>query len=509
MPKVEINYKDLTKLVGKKIKIEKLKELFMNYLKGDIDSINDGWLTIDFEDTNRPDLWSVEGIAFQLKGIMGIESGFRLPKVKKSNMTIKVRNVYYRPFISAVIIKNVNLNEDIIKEWMGFQEKLDMSYGRKRKKAAIGFYDLDKIKTKALEYELVSRNEKIIPLGFKREMKISEILKEHPKGVEYSKLVKEKVPALIGDKILSIPPIVNDERVKVTKNTKNILIEVTGTNEKIVGFLINMISCLFSLRGNIFSVRIKNRNTPSLKFKKMDLNFDEIKEKIGIGVSNNGIKNILSKMRYNVKKNIVEIPPIRNDVMDEVDIIEDILIGYGYNNIKPREIEFFTRGKRKDKRIRDIREVLVGAGFQEVLNFILIDKNSLEKVNRKGIKILNPCNNNYTYVRSTMIPGMLKFLAKNKTIEYPHKIFEIGHVVENGVDKIKLCVAISDSKAGFTDIKRIYNLLSKEKINECKDPIFIEGRCAKSKRCIFGEVHPKMLKEFDLDMPVVILEMEI
>ncbi len=512
MPKVEINIKDLLNLIGKRISIEKLNELFSN-LKGEIESVKDDWATISLEDTNRPELLSVEGMSFQIKGSLGIEKGFKVPKVRDSGITIKVEDVFYRPYISAVVVKGVKLNDVIIRELMNFEEKLDLSYGRKRKKSAIGIYDLDKINSKVIEYKLVSRDERFVPLGFKNEMRISEVLKKHPKGIEYSSLVKDKVPALVGKGIISIPPITNSEDTKIEEKTKNLLIEATGTNEETVDFVIRLISYLFWIRGGkILSVRIKgkkNKVTPNLKIKRFKLNYDLLRKKMGLEISNSEINKILKKMRFNVKKNYVEIPPIRNDIMDDVDVVEEILIGFGYNNIEPLDIKFFTRGKRIDDKIREIRKKLIGAGFQEVMTYTLIDKDSLDKIGVKGMRILNPCNSNYTHIRPTIIPSHLKFLARNKTVEYPQKIFEIGHTVENGKDKTKLCVTISDSKVSFTDIKRIYNLLSNDKIERCENKIFVPGRAAKSKRCVFGEVHPKILSDFDLEMPVVVLEMEI
>ena len=94
-------------------------------------------------------------------------------------------------------------------------------------------------------------------------------------------------------------------------------------------------------------------------------------------------------------------------------------------------------------------------------------------------------------------------------VEYPHKIFEVGEVYENGKTRLKVCVAMSDSKISYTQIRQIYNLLSKDKIIECNHPLFILGRCAKSKRAIFGEVHPEVLDKFGIEMPVVILEMDV
>ncbi len=516
MPKVEIYKSDLNKLIGRNLNLKKLDELFVNYLKAEIDGVDGDKLVIDLDDTNRPDTWAVEFMAHIFKGILGIEKGFKLPNVKPSGIKIKA-NVPYRPYIAAVLVEGISLNEKIIDTFKSFQEKINLSYGRKRKKLAIGAYDYDKINSKFIEYKLISRNELIQPLGFSEEVTIQEMLETHEKGKEFSDLVKTKVPGLIANgKLLSVPPIVNDERYKITKNTKRILVDVTGVDIAYVEFIASLIGYQFFLRGaKIKSVAIQYKNgksiTPKYKVKKMKIKLEDVNNYLGLKLNERELKKLLQSMRYNYSNGVVEIPPYRLDVMDDIDVFEDVIIAKGLNNIEPLPITFFSVGKLSDvtKKINFIREKLIGAGFQEINTYILTNKKILDAVGFKGIELKNPCNANYTHVRSTLIGSFLEFLSKNKTVEYPHKIFEVGKVFENGKEKWKVCVAISHSKVTYTEIRQIYDLLSKEKISECKHKLFIDGRCAKSKKAIFGEVHPSVLEFFGIEMPVVILEMEL
>ncbi len=515
MPKVEIYKSDLNKLVGKNLSLKKLDELFTNYLKAEIDEVEGDKLVIDLDDTNRPDTWSIEFMAHAFKGILGIEKGFKLPKIKSSGITIHA-DVSYRPYIAAVLIEGVSLNDKIIHEFNVFQDKINSSYGRKRKKLAIGAYDFDRVGSTKIEYKLILNTEKMIPLGYS-EMTVSDVLTKTERGREFSNLVKSKVPALIADgKILSLIPIINDERYKVTKNTKRILIDVTGTDKRYVNFIASLIGYQFFLRGaKVKSVRIKYKNsvdvTPKYTVKKMKINLDDVNNYLGLNLKEIELKKLLERMRYNYSGGVVEIPPYRLDVMDDIDVYEDVIISLGLNNVSPLPITFFTVGSLSDrtKRINEIREKLIGAGFQEINTYILTNEKVLDAVGFKGVKIKNPCNANYTHVRSTLVGSFLEFLSKNKTVEYPHKIFEVGEVFENGKNKLKVCVAISHSKVTYTEIRQIYDLLSKDKITECKNKVFIEGRCAKSKKAMFGEVHPNVLEKFGIEMPVAILEMEL
>ena len=68
MPTIEVNYNDLLSLVGKHIPLDVLQEEGILYAKGEIDQIDGEMLKADMKDTNRPDLWSAEGIARELQG---------------------------------------------------------------------------------------------------------------------------------------------------------------------------------------------------------------------------------------------------------------------------------------------------------------------------------------------------------------------------------------------------------------------------------------------------------
>ena len=80
----------------------------------------------------------------------------------------------------------------------------------------------------------------------------------------------------------------------------------------------------------------------------------------------------------------VLVPCYRVDVMHQVDIIEDVAIAYGYNNIEPTWRELPTTGRAKpDQRYIDVaRELMVGLGYQETLNTTLTNQETLfQKMN--------------------------------------------------------------------------------------------------------------------------------
>jgi phenylalanyl-tRNA synthetase beta chain len=228
--------------VGDKLPTTKdeLDHLLHN-VKGELDDLEGDKLTIALGDSNRPELWSAEGLARELKGFLGVERGCKEYKSESTDLKVYVnlKLEKIRPFIACAVVKNVNLNDVIIKELMQFQEKIDASYGRNRKKTSIGLYNFDLLKF-PLKYTLTKPHENaFVPLNFVQKFAPHEILKQHPKGQEYGNILKglEEYPILIDNdgKVLSLPPVINSADLgKIDENTKNILIEVTGTDSNAV-----------------------------------------------------------------------------------------------------------------------------------------------------------------------------------------------------------------------------------------------------------------------------------
>ncbi|MDO8626991.1 MAG: hypothetical protein Q7K42_00865 [Candidatus Diapherotrites archaeon] len=173
MPNIDINLKDLEKLLGKKLP-EDLDEFFM-FVKGEIDSREGDELKLDVKETNRPDMWSTEGIARELKAKLGLETGLPKYKVKKGTTKVfidkNLENV--RPLIACAIVRNVKISENLLIQMIQLQEKIGTSFGRKRKECGIGLYDFSKM-TPPVYYKGFKDNEiEFVPLEWKVKMRPS------------------------------------------------------------------------------------------------------------------------------------------------------------------------------------------------------------------------------------------------------------------------------------------------------------------------------------------------
>lgn len=547
MPTIEISKKDLETLLGKKLSNEELQERAMPFVKSDIEDIQGDLLKVEIKDTNRPDLLSVEGIARELQGFYGLKKGLPKFKVKKSNVKVtvdsKLANI--RPRGAYAITKNVKVTEHLLKQMIQLQEKICETFGRKRKEIAIGLFDYDKV-CGNLRYYAADPKTKFVPLDFSEDLTLEEIIKQHPKGQEYGKLLSdhEKYPLLVDDKgeVLSMPPIINSEYSgKVTTNTRNLFVDVTGFDQKTINTALDIICAALHDRGaKIESVIVEYKDkkiiTPILGTKRIIVASDLIENIAGMEFRKEDIKKYASmkRMDCSLKNKAFEFKycSYRADIMHAVDIIEDILIAADYNKIKPAKVCVPSKGSELPLRphITALREACIGLGLQEVLTFTLTSKERQSTnvmLPEEGlVELENPVSTEYAVFRRSILPELLAVLSRNKHREYPQKIFEVGKVAlkkssgnEEFVEEKELVsIAISHAKADFNEIKAVFDSICcamgyKYEIENIEHMSFEKGLCVRAfmggKSAIFGVVRKEVLKNFNLDMPVVALEMEI
>jgi phenylalanyl-tRNA synthetase beta chain len=147
-------------------------------------------------------------------------------------------------------------------------------------------------------------------------------------------------------------------------------------------------------------------------------------------------------------------------------------------------------------------------------------------VDSKAVEIANPTSSEFSVCRTWLLPSLLKVLAANKHRDYPQKIFEIGDCIdfdESAETKTKqtrkLAAVISYDNANLTEIKSIVESFLKnlDKVYVIRDynhPSFIESRCGEilidnKSIGLFGELHPFILNNWNLERPVITFEISI
>lgn len=528
---------------------------------------------------NRYDMLCLEGIALVLNVFRGKIQfpNYRSITPKADEIeTIKVHpeTVKIRPFVSGAILRNVHFTQDAYDSFISLQDKLHQNLARHRTLVAIGTHDLDKIKG-PLSYEaLPPKDIKFIPLNQKAEMDGEELMQfyENDKHLgKYLHIIKDSplYPVIYDSQrtVCSMPPIINSDHSKITLKTKNVLIEITGTDKTKLEIVNNIIVAMFSQYCTdpftIEPVKIisdhnnETRETPNISLRSTEVEVDYINKSCGLHESPQSICDLLRRMCYSARPStenqniiLVSVPPTRADVLHQCDIMEDVAISFGYNNLprsSPNKASTIAQALPINKLSDVVRMEAALAGWTEVMPLILCSHNeNFKYLNREdngdtAIILANPKTSEYQMVRTSLIPGILKMIRENKKHSVPIKVFEVSDVAYKCLSLERKCrnerhfaAAWYGKTSGFEVVHglldRILLMLGSpflieegshdnDKngywIDEIDEPTFFPGHAAaifvrmggkKTRIGEFGILHPTVLENFDLRYPVSTLE---
>jgi len=539
MPVVELSYTRLQKLIGKVTKKQISDSL--PFLGLDIESENKDLIRIEYS-PNRPDYSTDFGIALGLQGLLGIKTGaikLNVKKSKKYAISVKSEVSKIRPFVTGIVATNGKIDDKTIKQFLTMQEDLHFGIGRKRKKSSIGIHDLDAISF-PLVYTTANRNHKFIPLNSKKELSISEILENTDVGKDYGSILgnSSNVPLILdaNKKTVSFPPIINAAVTTVTTKTKNLFVEVTGINKEDAEDMLSVVATILQSAGfTLESVQISGakNSSPKLEQKKISVNPFLINQALGLDLNTLKIISSLKKSRLNAStkgKNIIcTIPAYRFDIFGSMDLVEEVALGYGIQNLEPTLSPSQTLGQKHPSSIslQSISSIMTGLGYMEALNSSLTSKRILydntQRDSSKIISVLDSKSLEHTILRDSLLPGLINSLAKNIHESYPQKLFEIGTIFNKTIsvtEETHLCAVSSHKDANFSEIKSVLQSVIQSifgKTCETKTtthPTFEKGHVANITVDgkiigIIGEISKSTKDNFKLREPIVSFEVKL
>jgi phenylalanyl-tRNA synthetase beta chain len=560
MPKIELQEKTFFEMLGTRPSREELAEL-LTVAKAEIDDWQpeENNLKIELNDTNRPDLWSGPGLVRQLRVYQDgkipeytflskegsvQQTGERIIQVDKG-----LRDI--RPYIAAFIARGVPMTEAILVDMINSQEKLCWNYGRKRSTIAMGVYRADLMKFPVHYRAADPEKTRFIPLDYSWEMSLREILKTHPKGVEFGWIVEnfDRFPYLEDDQgqTLSFPPIINSAHLGAVEiGDSHHFIELTGPDLDSLLVACSIVACDFADLGyEILPVRIvypfdtaygQELVTPYYFQKPVSLVVSEASRLLGEEISAEEAEDSVRRMGNPVTRSgntlTVSPPPYRNDFLHPADVIEEVMIGRGMDSFEPVWPEDFTVGRLSEIEIfsREVREILVGLGYQEMIySYLGSRRDFVERMNMSGekvIEIANPMSESYECLRNSQLPNLLNSESVSSNAVYPHRIFEVGNVAylddrENYGSRTvtRLGFLFCDREASFNDVNShlsaVFFYLSREyALEPVEDPRFVSGRLGavlyKGRRIgVVGEIHPVVLENWGIQQPTAAGEIEL
>ncbi len=541
MPTVHFSKDVFEGYVGKSLPIEELKDR-ISFLGTDLEGIEDDIITVEVF-PNRPDMLSVQGFARAFSSFIGHSTGLKEYKATPSHEKVIIEKAVHavRPYTSCAIVKGMAFNDEKIKEVIDIQEKLHITYGRNRKKVAIGIYPFEKITT-PIRFTAMKPEDIIFrPLDADKEMNAREILEQHPTGQAYGHLLEGKkiFPVFLdaNNKVLSVPPIINSEETgRITEETTDIFIECSGFDYDLLSKCLNMIlTALVDMGGHAYSMQLeypdKTITNPNFEPRELDIHLPYLNKRLGLDIKEKELNHLLEKMGYGYKHGKVLVPCYRADILHQIDIAEDLAIAHGFENFEEIIPNVATIAQESPKEVLKgkVANLLVGLGFQEAATYNLSNEEHQSIMMESGIqpiKLANAVSLEYNVLRAWLLPSLMEILRHNSHYEYPQKLFTFGitfskdEETDTGVaEKAGLAIVSSNEKADYTEARQIVEYILKAfgvkgSVEEIEAHHFIPGRASQISLngkpiATVGEISPKVLKNWNLEMPTIGIEFSL
>jgi len=545
MPVVSLDAPTLRRIVGRDVPTAELVERLPE-IGGDVAGVEGDTIQMEWF-PNRTDLLTVEGSARALRAFLGVKPGLTAYEVGKARTELRVDPsvAAVRPFAALCFVRGVPFDDALVKATIEAQEKLTHSPGRRRRKIAIGIHDAKGV-SGPFAYTCVGPDEKpFVPLGETAAKTPAQVIATHPKGQEYGHLLpatgSKRFPVFLdgSGQVLSMPPVINAQRTAVSAATRDVLLDVTGTDLSSVKATLALLATGFAERGGrIEAVTVHDASgtwtAPDLRPSERVLHADDVSALLGRAFTGDECATALRRLGHDAEafdnKVQVKSPAWRFDLFHPVDLVEDVAIGFGYANLGadlPKAATF--GGTLPWQRLEDAaRAALVGHGWHEAKTLTLSSPKAQWRdwgePDGHAVQLLNPVLEDQTILRVKLVPSLLQVLAANRHRSLPQSLFEVGYVVRpdgkgGWPNRLHLAGVQLAAKAGFSDAKGIVlSLLRDLRLDTTLAPAERKGLVAGRQGRIlagskevgwFGELHPNTLVNAGLAAPCIAFELDL
>lgn len=277
-----------------------------------------------------------------------------------------------------------------------------------------------------------------------------------------------------------------------------------------------------------------------IKPRRISMNSGKVNKLLGTNITIEEMENILNRLELKVLKKTdtnltIEVPTFRNDIAREADLAEEIGRIYGFNEIKatlPKGITTLGKINKGQAVVDKTKNILNSCGLSEVMTYSFISPKVFHKINipeghslREVITIKNPLGEDYSIMRTTIIPNLLDVIERNINRNIDEiKIFELGNIyrprdllLQELPDEDRVLAIGVVGKADFYDLKGIIETLF-DNLNidsydflPAKHPTFHPGRTAEiliknEKIGVLGEIHPDVTEKYEINKRVYMCE---
>lgn len=415
--------------------------------------------------TNRPDLMSVVGIAREASTVLQqfdhpaefIPHKVSKPPEPKEKLPITIKNNPKLVGRITAVIMSVDLKQSpqYIKDRLeasgirSINNLIDVTnYVMRETGHPTHVFDYDRLTTETLEIRESEKGESLITLDDKTHiLKGGDIIADDGTGKIVDLLgvmgTKNSVVTDNTKRILFFIDNCDPDRIRKTSMSLNIRSEAAVLNEKGIDLELAANAMLRGIElfreianGQLLSgiIDIYPHKPP---VKKIEISEENINNIIGIKIPLKTSESILKKLGFDVtvKPNglSVTIPSWRNNDIDiPEDIVEEIARIYGYHKLPSilpplYGAENYQLSKDSFYWEKRIKESLKYWGFTEVYTYSMVSEDLLEGPTNQAVPIANPLTEDMTYLRKTLMPGLLQAVRDNPTKE-DIKIFELANI---------------------------------------------------------------------------------
>lgn len=524
---------------------------------------------IEFEITpNRPDCLSIVGMARETSATLN--TGMKYPEIEvkneEGNISDYLRGIeildkdlcdrYYARVIKDIKIESSPLwlqtrlmeaGVRPINNIVDITNYVMLEFGE-----PLHAFDLDKIIDNKIYVRRALESERIVTLdGVERKLDSSNlVIADGEKPVAIAGVMGGFDTEVTNETnvILIEAANFNEKSVRLTSKTHNLRTEASSRFEKGIDSNLCEIACnracqlIEEIGAGVVVGGIIDNYSNVRKASTISLRPRKVNELLGVEIDKKTIIDILKGLEFDVKDMgeflEVKVPTFRLDVEREVDLIEEVGRIYGFHNIPNKPLlGVLTRGERpynviiEDKAIR----ILQGLGLNEVMTYSFISPKAYDKIElksdsikRNSVKLINPLGEDYSVMRTTIIPNIMELLSRNFNYGVKEALtFEIGNIFIpkelplKSLPQERRTLAIGMyGEVDYYYLKGIVEILlnrlgisSFRYLREENHPTFHPGRTANiildnKVLGIIGEVHPDVLENYDLDVPVYIGELD-
>ena len=270
----------------------------------------------------------------------------------------------------------------------------------------------------------------------------------------------------------------------------------------------------------------------------IDFNYGEVKRLTGMDVPEDEIKRILTALGFDVKGSKVSVPSWRwHDVSLPADLVEEVVRIYGLDNLPeaPMRAETLPIGSLlpNQKREMAVRRALAERGLNQAITWSFMDSKLAKYFGSKGVKLSNPIASDLDELRPSLVPNLLSAVKRNQdTGVQDVQLFEVGpefYSDKCGEQRLVACavragaylpkawnenerpVDVFDAKQDAISALMSADAPENMVVYKNAPAWYHPGRSGslqlgKNKLAVFGEIHPRILKAFDIKTPVVACE---